>query len=53
MSSASSSDFLNDFASFAPIFSHRTPTDFPIKSGTIHQVAWNLQLGTKRQKPGF
>ena len=45
--------FLNDFASFAPIFSHSTPTDFPIKSGTIPQVAWNLQLSTKRQSADF
>ncbi len=47
------SSFLNVFASFSPIFSHSAPPDSPIKSGSMPQVAWNLQLSIRPQNPGF
>ena len=46
-------NFLNVFEAFTPIPSHKIPPDFPKKSGTIPQVAWNLQLSTKPKKTEF
>ena len=34
--------FLNVFAVFSTILSHRAPSGFPANSGSMPQVAWNL-----------